>query len=165
MRLYHISAKYLGITPTLKPKLPQNALISKEGNIPRVCFSDDLALCVKSILGGSSQIYGVELLEFSHKDTLTGLVTIENPYVYSLEILSIKYNSQKIYIPPDASDFRENHECWSLRPIRVFYLDRLCLASFLDGRIKLTQEVNTLSVQTINDLKQKEITFPQFLKD
>lgn len=47
---YHISKKYLDKKVTLTPKVPESALINKEGNIPRICVSDDPLLCVRSVM-------------------------------------------------------------------------------------------------------------------
>lgn len=46
---YHLSKKFLGSEPILKPKVPLSSCESFEGNIPRVCFSKRVEKCIRSI--------------------------------------------------------------------------------------------------------------------
>jgi len=63
---YHISKKDLGQTVKLKPKVPSSSLVSREGNIPRICVAPSLYLCALSVV--SSKPISVSDLLFEYKE-------------------------------------------------------------------------------------------------
>lgn len=46
---FHISKKDLGEKIILKPKIPESAILSKEGNIPRICVCPKIYNCIEGI--------------------------------------------------------------------------------------------------------------------
>lgn len=116
---YHISDNYLGEIVIFKPRVPRTAAIKEEGDIPRICVSDSLYYCVKSLAGKTYDDYVKYFLDKRYKK----YILIRNPAVYCCE--------QQPYLPPKASDFRENNEHWYITPVEFKFL------GFLDSRILL----------------------------
>lgn len=124
---YHISSIDHGESFKFKPRIPRSSLISKEGNIPRICVAPSVYYCLCSIAGCSPLDFSDIVLEFKSKDG-----AIVSPSVYTTEEIP--------FIPPNASDFKKNNERWFLKPTimkRVGYLDLLALSV---GSIQLMSE-------------------------
>ena len=135
---YHVSKGYLGRSVTLNPQLPKSALISIEGDIPRVCFSTELSGCLSSISGGANCSISDALLEFKDKNIFP------NPSVY--------ITIEDLFTPPNISDFRENNEYWALIPIKVKFIGFIDLFQLTKNIIEITMERFTLT----NEIYRKE---------
>ena len=155
MKFYHVSKLFLGEVTTLFPKIPGSSSISIEGDIPRVCFSTHIKYCIRSITG-SRKLTTADLTEFSEKHISclnfeddetylkeTSKIRILNPSVYAVDSDNVK-----LYVPPAASDFRSNKEHWAITAVEVKYVGKLCLASFSEEKIKITDQEFTLSKNT-----------------
>lgn len=137
---YHISSKDHGENFKFKPRIPRSSLISKEGNIPRICVSPSIYYCLCSIAGHRPLDFSDIVLEFKSEDG-----TIVSPSVYITEEVP--------FIPPDASDFKKNNERWFLKSIimkRIGYLNLLALSV---GNIELMSESKTFDL----DINKKAI--------
>lgn len=124
---YHVSKIDRGEEFVFKPKLPESALISKEGDIPRICVCSNVYFCLRAITSSSSLSLDDLRCEFvSDNDMIP-------PAVYMTQ--------ESPYIPPDASDFRFNDERWFLSKIkmeRVGYINLKPL--FEKGAIELVKQ-------------------------
>ena len=193
---YHISNHYLGKTATLTPRVPKYCNISEEGDIPRICVSNNIKNCMYGVLG-VDDITGDDIFEAfsvsmkSNKETnrrlqqIKKLNFIKDAYSYdSLEfndsyditlycshypsnkevqfILddlcdvasvieffpnkkgqfekisfacfknpSVYTTKEKAYLPPNASDFRQNEEHWILKPTEFKYMGKINLAKLI----------------------------------
>ena len=134
---FHVTKDYLGKEVVLKPHAPESECIrNSEGDIPRICVSDNIFLCLKGIVGNSV----LTSLHFKSRFS-------ENPSVYCTE--------EQAYIPPNCSDFRENHEHWILKPTKFFFL------AYLDVRALLVRHV-------IIPTDKKDLKYPKkecYIKD
>ena len=148
MKVYHLSKMFLGKEAILHPKIPSSSLISKEGNIPRVCFSTQIKYCVRSICGTRKLAMG-DMIEFREEGNKKLII---NPSIY----VPIS-NRTDLYLPPDASDFKINREHWALESIEVAYIGKLCLLNFSQGKIVITELSSTLDRDTINNDHEQRI--------
>lgn len=142
---YHVSRKDLGDKIKLTPKIPESAIISREGNIPRVTTSDNVLLCVKAII--SSYTFKVaDLLEFKHKNNFI------NPAIYVND-------TDQPYLPPDAIDFRSNNEHWYLQETEFNLIGYVCLKSLTEGKLNIVNEKLTLTKEEFKDNKHKKYEY------
>jgi len=114
---FHVSRKYLGDSPILTPRLPNNGnlkLMKNEGNIPRICVSNSLFYCLRAI-------HGTEEL------VSTKLIFNENPCVY--------FTEETPYLPPDFDDFRLNNEMWFIKKTKFYYLARIDIYKLFTEKI------------------------------
>lgn len=134
---FHVTKNYLGKEIILKPHAPESDCIrNTEGDIPRICVSDDIFLCLRGIIGNPVPT------SLHFKDHF-----VENPSVYCTE--------EKAFLPPNCSDFRENHEHWILKPTKFFFL------AYLDIRALLLRNM-------IIPTGKKELIYPKrekYIKD
>lgn len=119
-KYYHVSKEYLGESVTLTPRIPGSSVVSIEGTIPRICVSDSLYLCLRSITGNATLMLNEVLMEFECQDVM---VPFEPPEVITerrsepkLIFPSVYARRDTPYLPPKASDFRSNGEMWFLEP-------------------------------------------------
>jgi hypothetical protein len=136
---YHLSKKDLGLDVILKPKVPESSVISKEGNIPRVCVSNSLLLCLRSIVGCHAIM--VDDLFYAFRD----LSHYENAEEWKHNnghfLHPVVYQSLEIpFLPPDASDFRINREKWYLKKTAFQRLGYLDLQRALHGEITIIEK-------------------------
>lgn len=111
MLWYHVSNEFIGYTPILEPRIPDTVLMD-EGNIPRVCVSNNIYFCIRSKVGREDLRAYDLLYGFNAKDDedyfiryeICKMVTVKNPSVYVTEGTP--------YYPPNYSDFRRNNEMW-----------------------------------------------------
>lgn len=144
---YHVSKKDLGSVVTLIPKVPESSLISKEGNIPRICVSTHIYFCLRSITGGSSSKFNVNEILHEIRDDIQPMeeslewknrgACFVSPAIYTCD--------EEAFVPPDACDFKKNNENWyiqnqSFKRIGYLHLHRL----IMDGQIKLVEYPHTL---------------------
>ena len=114
---FHVTNSYLGKNPVLVPKLPRNGslkIIKWEGNIPRICVSNDIFKCLLAIHGTQSLVSN-------------NLVFTENPCVY--------FTEEEPYLPPDCNDFRQNYEMWFLKRTKFYYLARIDMYKLFTDKI------------------------------
>lgn len=108
---YHVTKyPYMGKTKILSPYVPAT-MNEKEGNIPRICVSNSIFNCLKSIIGRNF-IYPNDCKIFK-----------ENPCVY--------FTEDTPFIPPDCVDFRVNDERWFIKKTKFFYLARIDIFKLL----------------------------------
>lgn len=109
---YHVSKIDHGKEFTFKPKVPESALFTTEGNIPRVCVCPNVFYCLRAICSCSPITVGDALLGMNNDDD----------FVYPFVV----YATEEVpFLPPKASDFRLNKEHWFLKDItmkRVGYI-------------------------------------------
>lgn len=165
-KCYHLSKKFLGAQLTLKPKIPESSVISEEGDIPRVCFSENPFLCVRSICG-SGDIKVADLSEFKDrtikepKETWKDFINEKEKTDYILINPSIYVTEEILYLPPSCSDFRANKERWSLNKINVEFIGYLCLKSLLDRKLVNTDQTKSLDTETFQKSKDKRLFIPR----
>lgn len=136
---YHISKKDLGQTVKLKPRVPSSSLVSREGNIPRICVTPSLYLCALSIV--SFKPVGVRDLLIEYREEETD--NIISPVVY--------YTDETPYLPPRVSDFRLTKEHWFLKPTLFNRLGYICLKSLVEYNVlRCVEEKNILDINTVN---------------
>lgn len=147
---YHLSKKHLGNDMIFEPRLPDSALIKTEGNIPRICVSSDIFLCIRSIIS-SKNVKIIDLLyEFS--DRGENDICFEewknkngffiNPSIYTTD--------ETPFIPPDVSDFRYNKEHWFLNKTQFKFIGFLDISYLFMNEIKITDKQFTINY---NDYK------------
>ena len=119
---YHTSSNFLGKDVMLKPQIPVSADKMEEGNIPRICVTEDIFYCMRAIIGCKNP---------SIKDFKTQFK--ENPCVY--------YTRERPFLPPNASDFRFNNEMWFLSPTKFTFMGRVDIYRlFIENIIYITNE-------------------------
>jgi len=144
---FHVSRSYLGKKKVFIPKVPENSLVHIEGNIHRVCVSDNLYFCLRSIIGLSEPKY-VAFREFS-----------ENPCVY--------FTDEMPFIPPESVDFRLNNEHWFLKPTKFFFLGRIDMNAFMsNGIISYTDKKQFVVPKKIKDviIRRNEMPKTRFMQ-
>lgn len=132
----HLSKKKLPNNETLEPRLPAHAA-SNEGDIPRICVTDNFYYAVRSIISGNSVkvkdfIYCFsEYYDFVNQlkknNIFSYTPTPHELYEYCTEHKTdFMFNNIAIYAakhqlnnpngnpftPPDCLDFRQNNEKW-----------------------------------------------------
>ena len=125
---YHVTKSYRGKVAVMTPRLPRDGnsnLIKYEGNIPRICVSNDIFRCLLAIHGTEELV--------SDK-----LYFTENPCVYYTEVTP--------YLPPDYGDFRINNEMWFLKRTKFYYLARVDLSKLFRTRIIVPTFERTLKL-------------------
>ena len=145
---YHVAKKYLGETVILVPRIPNNANLSREGNIPRICVADTLFHCLRA-LRGLTTIQSTYLKDVLHN---------ENPCVY--------FSEETPFIPPECDDFRFNGEMWFLKKTKFLFLGRIDIyALFLRNKIIPTTEKEIkFPKHNISIGSPKEIFLQELLK-
>jgi hypothetical protein len=150
---YHVSKKYLGNTVTLTPKVPGTALITEEGDIPRICTSKNLLGCIRGIVSIKNVTVGQFLAEtrdcidfMSEQDQINGPAkTLVSPSIYS--------SIERAYTPPNASDFRVNKEMWYLSDTNftlIAFIDIIKL--MYTGELDYTNEIQTVSAKALEGI-------------
>lgn len=152
---FHISKKDLGDKVVLKPKIPESALPSKEGNIPRICVCPKIYNCIEAIVSVRRPTVGDFIQELS-KDV--------NPFELFESNKLITYFSPSIYVsdeipflPPAASDYRRTKEHWYLKRTpfkRCGYLDLNMLLT--TGKLNTVDQYNEIKAK-YKDLLKLEV--------
>lgn len=151
---YHISLKYFNDNPVLNPKVPESACVENEGNIPRICVSDNILFCLRSIIS-TNHIRPIDILYEFKKDKYRVRKTIAGAVVYN----PCCYNTVSVpYLPPDISDFRQNNEHWFITPTKFHYMGRInILKLILNNAIEFINDIDT-------DIKiNKKLAFKQII--
>lgn len=133
---YHLSKTDLGQDVILKPKVPESSVISKEGNIPRVCVSNSLLLCLRSIVGCHGIMVDDLFYSFrdlSHYDNGEDWKRNNGHFLHP----TIYESTDIAFLPPDASDFRLNQEKWYLKKTRFQRVGYLDIEQALHGKITI----------------------------
>ena len=119
---YHVSSCFLGKDVTLKPQIPVSADEMEEGNIPRICVTEDIFYCMRAIIGCAKPSMRDFKMQFK-----------ENPCVY--------YTKSIPFLPPNAVDFRFNTERWFLSPTKFTFMGRVDINRlFVDNFVYITNE-------------------------
>lgn len=114
---YHLRREYLGKNPTIIPRVPTavyNNVICRveEGDIPRICVSDNVFKCILGITGIDEP--SVEDIDRRFD---------ENPCLYITDSTP--------YTPPNCLDFRTTNEHWFIAPTKFLYLGRVDMGKLL----------------------------------
>lgn len=135
---YHISRKDLGQKIILKPRIPSSSVISKEGNIPRVCVSSHPVYCLRSIVGTQEVSIEDILYAFYDSETYETLSQWKNNNGQLFH--PVIYQSFELpFLPPHASDFRRNKEQWYLKKTPFSRVGYLNLRQLLRGHIEIME--------------------------
>lgn len=143
-RFYHISRKNHGNVFTFVPRVPDSAVVEREGNIPRVCVAPSLYCCIASIVSGKDIKVGQVLCEFAVMEPFETVEEFEKSK-RTIPFPSVYWTHDQPYLPPASSDFRRNKEHWFISPTTMLfegYLDLQSLWSF--GILRLTQSAGVL---------------------
>lgn len=125
---YHVRREYLGKAPIIQPKVPEAVSENvtcgaEEGNIPRICVSDNIFKCFRGIMG----IEIPRTIDFSTRFE-------ENPYLYITDETAL--------VPPNCLDFRYNNEHWFIKPTRFYYIGRIDMYKMVSRNIlDITEDV------------------------
>lgn len=119
-KFFHVSRTDFGEKFKFKPRIPSSAVMSVEGDIPRVCVSTTVLDCINAINGcGNTSVSDLLINCCDHIEQAMGLAVIfKSPAVYM--------TTRVPYLPPEASDFRDNDERWFITPVtmkRVGFID------------------------------------------
>jgi hypothetical protein len=136
MLFYHVSKKDHGPVFKFRPKLPESAIINKEGNIPRVCVAPELLYCLRSI-SSNKQLYSMDIIIECRNE--------ENGW----NPPAIYMTSDRPYLPPAVSDFRKNHEHWFIRPIEMVRIGYIDLVALTKGKIEIIKEFKSFTFEEI----------------
>jgi len=123
---FHISKVNLGEVALFTPKVPENAYMFKEGNIPRVCVCPSAFQCLRGI-SGHDPLHSMDIIIGLPRDPETGWLI--QPLVYAV------HNKTNPYLPPHASDFRKNEERWFLQPVEMMRVGCIDLVALTQGRV------------------------------
>lgn len=134
MLWYHVSNEFIGYTPILEPRIPDTVLMN-EGNIPRVCVSNNIYFCIRSKVGREDLRAYDLLYGFNAKDDedyfiryeICKMVTVKNPSVYVTEGTP--------YYPPNYSDFRRNNEMWFITPTQFHFIGFLSIGEIVKNQV------------------------------
>lgn len=136
MLFYHVSKKDHGPLFKFKPKLPESAIIPKEGNIPRVCVSPEIFYCLRSI-SSNKNLYSMDIiLECRNEEG-----TWNPPAIYM--------TFESPYLPPRVSDFRYNHEHWFLKPIEMLRIGYVDLAALTTGKVEIMKKFKVFTFKEL----------------
>lgn len=128
---YHISDKYLGINPTLQPRIPESIGPTECKKTKRVCFAPSIQQAMNSKVGVP-------------KGTLVDVLVY---YVAQTEVKNpVVYKTRQALMKPDSkiSDYRKTEEVWSLDEITVTLVGYLDLKKlFKTGEWKITNRKNS----------------------
>ncbi|MDD5151922.1 MAG: hypothetical protein PHC28_15825 [Flavobacterium sp.] len=143
---FHISRSDIGEEVILTPRLPPSAIISQEGNIPRICVSPNPLYAIRSITGTKKpRVYDI-LSEF--KDNIVGT-----------KKLTIYGTLKEAYIPPSSSDFRFNSEHWFLTDTKFYKLGYIDIIGLLNGNLFILEEYTKFNTQWFDNDKDQYIKF------
>ena len=142
---FHISSDDLGASFLFTPRIPDSAVVSKEGNIPRICVCSDIHSCLMAITGVGKVGIPLRDLVFEFKKKLL----VVSPAIYVCK--------DEPYLPPDVSDFRLTKEHWYLQEKMFNRQSFLSIKSLLSGEIKEITEPETMDFQEYRDLISYEM--------
>lgn len=134
---YHISKKDLGVNVKFTPRVPDSALVSIEGNIPRVCVSSSLLGCIRGICG-TNKVTVSDIIYGCKKDVVSNSYCPLTVYLAPADIYP--------YVPPNVSDYRANKEHWYLSVIKMRRIGYIDFTALLDGCIEIIDYKKTLSI-------------------
>lgn len=157
MKFYHLSKSKLPNGELIQPRIPKTAFIQTEGNIPRICVTDDIILALQSICSTSVSrglcfsdlmwnfldpkltLRKQDIYDLYEKSKQSNSILMCNIAVYCILVNDKKTNMP--FLPPDCADFRRFREHWYLQtqPDLKFigYLD---WHGLLNGAIRITEE-------------------------
>lgn len=130
MPFYHISMHNHGDYFQFEPRVPETAIISKEGNIPRVCVCPTLYQCLKAI-SSSKILYSFDIITVAKK--LEDYII--QPFVYKV------IGDLEPYLPPNVSDFRENEEHWFITPVMMKRVGCIDLVQLSKGKVSMVKNL------------------------
>lgn len=122
-KFLHVSKHDLGEKFKFTPRIPENAVLDYEGDIPRVCVSTNLYDCVRGVLGEAEPV----VADFAH--TMRRWHTERSRGMY-YEASALYGTNRKAFLPPDHGDFRDNQEHWFLTPVTMYRLGYIDLRAF-----------------------------------
>ena len=155
---YHVSKRYLGNTVTLTPKVPGTALITEEGDIPRICTSKNLLGCIRGIVSIKNVTVGKFLVETMDHIAFMSIQDQINYPGKTLVSPSIYSSIERAYTPPNASDFRVNKEMWYLSDTNftlIAFIDIIKL--MYTGELDYTNEIQTVSAKALEGIDNGSI--------
>ena len=144
MLWYHISDKFIGYNPVLEPKAYQDKefVLWYEGNVPRICVSNNIFFCIRSMIG-HEDLYTYDVLfrfrsSYDHnnlnedKNTICGeedgkSIIVNNPAIYATE--------ENPYYPSNCLDFRRNNEMWFINPTQFQFIGFLSIKQFVTNYV------------------------------
>ena len=150
MLWFHVSDEFVGYNPVLEPRqIPGNSVFMFEGNVPRVCVSNNIYFCVRSKIGREDLRSYDLLFQFAvrknDEDSITEtdtckIVTIKNPSVYATE--------ETPYYPPNCNDFRRNNEMWFITPTQFQFIGFLSIDQIIKNMVirYSPQQIETIYV-------------------
>lgn len=136
MLFYHVSKKDHGLTFKFKPKLPESAIIPKEGNIPRVCVAPEIFYCLRSI-GSNKHLYSMDIIIECRNDEGGW----NPPAIYM--------TNEQPYLPPRVSDFRYNKEHWFLKPVEMLRIGYVDLEALTRGKVEIIKQFKTFTFEEL----------------
>ena len=149
--LYSSNNRYV-----IHPKIPVHSSVEIEGNIPRICVSDHIALCLRSMVphhhDEDPSVDNLMLNFSSYRKDFKHVIQYKKvifPYVYCTEA--------QPYLPPDCVDFRSTHEHWFIEPTMFTFIGNLNLFSVINGEEKLFHDDHAKSYITVPKEKVLEI--------
>lgn len=163
--LHPFLEKYKGINYNTSMIYPTNPLRAhkREGNIPRICVSDQIINCLRSIIGVEILMVNDEVYEYGghvkhtsnkHIKLIKNLV---NPYVYVTDC--------KPFIPPAFGDFELLNERWFIYPTKFRLLGTLSLKNLFRGKIKINNWHNNkpYNMEMSIDMFEKRLFAEKFI--
>ena len=157
MKFYHLSKSKLPDGELIQPRIPQSAVVETEGNIPRICVTDDIILALQSICSTSVSrglcfldlmwnfldpkltLLKQDIYDLYEKSKQSNSILMCNIAVYGIRVNDEKTNMP--FLPPDCADFRRFREHWYLQPQPdlkfIGYLDWHAL---FNGAIRVIEE-------------------------
>ena len=150
MLWYHVSDEFIGYNPVLEPRqVPGNSVLMFEGNVPRICVSNNIYFCIRSKIGREDLRAYDLLYQFSvrtdNEDSVIEtesckIVTVKNPSVYVTE--------DTPYYPPNCNDFRRNNEMWFITPTQFQFIGFLSIDQVVKNQVVkfASQQIETIHI-------------------
>lgn len=163
MLWYHVSDEFIGYQATFMPKVfgTEKFALRFEGNVPRICVSNNIFFCIRAKTGRDDlRVY--DLTDQFRVKTLYDeddgrSIIIRNPSVYVTE--------ETPYYPPNYSDFRRNNEMWFVSPTKFQFIGFLSIDQVIKNHmIRFTnQEIEQIWIpKEINNKELNPYMDPMF---
>lgn len=153
---YHVSKRFLGNEFVFKPKLPETAVIEREGDTPRICVSDSIAKCLRAIDSGDNLTLKSIIINFSDLKDEFSFETEEDLYAKNFRTPAIYVTEETPILPPDISDFRFNNEHWFLQPTKFKFVGYLSFNALLKGQLSISPRYDYVEIEDYRVLENKE---------
>lgn len=147
MLWYHVSDEFIGYQATFMPRQNKGEafILHFEGNVPRICVSNNIYFCIRSKIGREDLrvydlMYQFRIREFFDEEEPEGgdnlswicrddgkLIVVKNPSIYITE--------QSPYYPPNHSDFRRNNEMWFTTPTQFQFIGFLSIDQMIKNHV------------------------------